>query len=250
LSTIQIHTEAGVARLTLNRPDKRNAINDEMRSELVMAFAGFDADPAVRAVILTGAGTAFCSGGDLTATMIPPDFSRSRIVEPLDQFSKPIIAAINGLAYGGGLEIALACDIRIASTVARFALPEVRIGSMPGSGGTQRISPVVGPTLAARMLLTGEPIDAARALAAGLVSELCEPEQLLDAALAIAMTIARNAPLAVIAAKRAMRVSAGMHNVEHLDFERTLFNELARTEDRNEGRAAFREKRPPVFKGR
>ena len=166
MSTIQIHTEAGVARLTLNRPDKRNAINDEMRSELVMAFAGFDADPAVRAVILTGAGTAFCSGGDLTATMIPPDFSRSRIVEPLDRFSKPIIAAINGLAYGGGLEIALACDIRIASTVARFALPEVRIGSMPGSGGTQRISPVVGPTLAARMLLTGR-ADRRRACAGG-----------------------------------------------------------------------------------
>jgi (E)-benzylidenesuccinyl-CoA hydratase len=250
LNTIEIHIAAGVAQVTLNRPDKLNAINDEMRTELTAAFAGFDTDPAVRAVILTGAGKAFCSGGDLTATMIPPDFSRSRIVEPLDEFSKPIIAAINGLAYGGGLEIALACDIRIASTAARFALPEVRIGSMPGSGGTQRISPVVGPTLAAYMLLTGEPIDAPRALAAGLVSELCEPEELLDTALAIATTIARNAPLAVIAAKRAMRVAAGMHNAADLHVERKLFNELARTEDRNEGRAAFREKRPPVFKGK
>ena len=106
MSTIQIHTEAGVARLTLNRPDKRNAINDEMRSELVTAFAAFDADPAVRAVILTGAGRHSVPAAISTATMIPPDFSRSRIVEPLDQFSKPIIAAINGLAYGGGLEIA------------------------------------------------------------------------------------------------------------------------------------------------
>jgi enoyl-CoA hydratase/carnithine racemase len=250
LNTIEIHTAAGIAQVTLNRPNKFNAINDEMRAELMAAFADFDADPAVRAVILTGAGKAFSAGGDLQAIMIPPEASRPRIVEPLDRFSKPIIAAINGLAYGGGLEIALACDIRIASTVARFALPEVRIGSMPGSGGTQRISPVVGPTLAAHMLLTGEPIDAARALAAGLVSELCEPELLLDAARAIAATIARNAPLAVIAAKRAMRVAAGMHNVENLDFERRLFNELALTEDRNEGRAAFREKRTPVFKGK
>jgi (E)-benzylidenesuccinyl-CoA hydratase len=250
LNTIEIHIAASVVQVTLNRPDKLNAINDEMRAELTAAFAGFDTDPAVRAVILTGAGKAFSSGGDLQAIMIPPEAHRPRIVEPLDQFTKPIIAAINGLAYGGGLEVALACDIRIASTVARFALPEVRIGSMPGSGGTQRISPVVGPTLAARMLLTGEPIDAAQALAAGLVSELCEPDTLIGAARAIAETIARNAPLAVIAAKRAMRVAAGMHNVENLDLERKLFNELACTEDRNEGRAAFREKRAPVFKGK
>jgi enoyl-CoA hydratase/carnithine racemase len=250
LSTLDIQTDGGVARITLNRPEKRNAINDEMRSELTAAFAGFDADPSVRAVVMTGAGPAFSAGGDLAAIMIPPEANRPRIVEPLDRFSKPIIAAINGLAYGGGLEIALACDIRIASTTARFALPEVRIGSMPGSGGTQRLTPVIGPTLAARMILTGEPIDAERALVAGLVSELCAPDKLMDAALALAATIARNAPLAVIAAKRALRLAAGMHNVENLDFERKLFNELALSEDRNEGRAAFREKRAPVFRGK
>jgi enoyl-CoA hydratase/carnithine racemase len=171
-------------------------------------------------------------------------------VEPLDQFGKPVIAAINGLAYGGGLELALACDLRIASDAARFALPEVRIGSLPGSGGTQRLPAVVGATLAAQMILTGEPIDAQRALAAGLVSQLCEPEALLAAALAHARTIARNAPLAVIAAKRALRAAAGMHDAERLDFERKLFNALASTEDRNEGRRAFREKREPVFKGK
>jgi enoyl-CoA hydratase/carnithine racemase len=250
LSTIDIHTGAGVARVTLNRPDKLNAINDEMRADLTAAFAAFDADASVRAVILTGAGKAFSAGGDLSAVMIPPEANRPRIVEPLDRFSKPIIAAINGLAFGGGLEVALACDIRIAVTTARFALPEVRIGSMPGSGGTQRLTPVVGPSLAARMILTGEPIDAAQALAAGLVTELCEPDKLLDAAQAIAGTIARNAPLAVIAAKRALQLAGGMHIVENLDFERKLFNELALTEDRNEGRAAFREKRTPVFKGK
>jgi enoyl-CoA hydratase/carnithine racemase len=250
MNTIEIQSAAGVAQVTLNRPDKLNAINDVMRAELTTAFAAFDADPAVRAVVLTGAGKAFSSGGDLAAIMNPPEASRPRIVEPLDRFSKPIIAAINGLAYGGGLEVALACDIRIAATTARFALPEVRIGSMPGSGGTQRLTPVIGPTLAAHMILTGEPIDATRALAVGLVSELCEPERLLAAAHAIAAAIAGNAPLAVVAAKRALRLAAGMHHVENLDFERKLFNELALTDDRNEGRAAFREKRPPVFKGK
>jgi len=221
-----------------------------MRAELTDAFGRFDADAAVRVVVLTAAGSAFCAGGDLSAVMIPPDPTRSRIVEPLDQFAKPIIAAINGLAYGGGLELALACDIRIAATTARFALPEVRIGSMPGSGGTQRLPAVVGPTLAAQMILSGEPIDAARALAAGLVSELCEPGQLLATAMERALAIARNAPLAVIAAKRALRVAGGMHEPANLDFERRLFNDLALTEDRNEGRLAFREKRAPVFKGK
>jgi enoyl-CoA hydratase/carnithine racemase len=161
-----------------------------------------------------------------------------------------VIAAINGIALGGGLELALACDLRIAAHGARFALPEVRLGSLPASGGTQRLPIVVGPSLAAQMILTGEPIDAARALAAGLVSELHEPDKLLDAAMAHARTIARNAPLAVIAAKRALRAAAGMHRAENLDFERGLFNELALTEDRAEGRRAFREKRPPVFKGK
>jgi E-phenylitaconyl-CoA hydratase len=249
LSTIEIAVDDAVALVTLNRPDKRNAVNDEMREEMGAAFARLDADASIRVAVLTGAGSAFCAGGDLIATATP-DPRRPRIIEPLDQFSKPVIAAINGIAFGGGLELALACDLRIAAHGARFALPEVRLGSLPASGGTQRLPIAVGPSLAAQMILTGEPIDAARALAAGLVSELHEPDKLLDAAMAHARTIARNAPLAVIAAKRALRVAAGMHRAENLDFERGLFNELALTEDRAEGRRAFREKRPPVFKGK
>jgi E-phenylitaconyl-CoA hydratase len=249
LSTIEIRLEDAVALVTLNRPDKRNAINEEMRAELAAAFARFDAEAAIRVVVLTGAAPAFCAGGDLGVTAAP-DPRRPRVIEPLDKLQKPLIAAINGVAFGGGLELALACDLRIASHNARFALPEVRIGSIPGSGGTQRLPAVVGPSLAAQMVLTGEPIDAAHALAVGLVSQLCAPEGLLDAAMAHARTIARNAPLAVIAAKRALRVAAGMHRAENLDFERALFNELALSEDRNEGRRAFREKRQPVFKGK
>jgi E-phenylitaconyl-CoA hydratase len=249
LNTVEIHVADAVALLTLNRPGKRNAVDDDMRVQLTAAFAALDADASVRVVVLTGAGSAFCAGGDLSAS-VAFDPRRPRIVEPLDRFAKPAIAAINGVAFGGGLELALACDLRIASHNARFALPEVRLGSLPASGGTQRLPAVVGPSLAAQMILTGEPIDAARALAAGLVSELCAPEQLVDTAMTHARTIARNAPLAVIAAKRALRVAAGMHVAESLDFERALFNELALTEDRSEGRRAFREKRPPVFKGK
>jgi enoyl-CoA hydratase/carnithine racemase len=246
---IDIRVDDAVALVTLNRPEKRNAVNDEMRSELAAALAAFDVDAAIRAVVLTGSGTAFCAGGDLIATATH-DPKRPRIIEPLDKFGKPVIAAINGVALGGGLELALACDLRIAVHGARFALPEVRLGSLPASGGTQRLPAVVGPTLAAQMILTGEPIDAARALAAGLVSQLCTPEELLDVAIAHARTIAHNAPLAVIAAKRALRVAAGTHRIENMDFERALFNELALTEDRAEGRRAFREKRRPVFKGK
>jgi enoyl-CoA hydratase/carnithine racemase len=249
LSTIQVRIEEGVALVTLNRPDKRNAVNDEMREEMTAAFARLGAEAAVRVAVLTGAGPAFCAGGDLTVSTAP-DPRRPRIIEPLDKFDKPVIAAINGVAFGGGLELALACDLRIASHAARFALPEVRIGSIPASGGTQRLPAVVGPTLAAQMVLTGEPIDAAHALAAGLVSQLCGPEALLDTAMALARTIARNAPLAVSAAKRALRVAAGTHRGENLDFERALFNELVLSEDRAEGRRAFREKRPPVFRGK
>jgi enoyl-CoA hydratase/carnithine racemase len=249
LSAIEVRVEEAVALLTLNRPEKRNAINEEMRAELVSACARFDAEAAIRVVVLTGAGTAFCAGGDLSASAAP-DPRRPRVIDPLDRFAKPLIAAINGLAFGGGLELALACDLRIAAHGARFALPEVRIGSIPGSGGTQRLAAVVGPSLAAHMILTGEPIDAEQALAAGLVSQLCAPNGLLDTAMAHARTIARNAPLAVVAAKRALRLAAGTHVAENLDFERALFNEIALTEDRNEGRRAFREKRQPAFKGK
>jgi enoyl-CoA hydratase/carnithine racemase len=247
LTTLDIHADGAVVRLTLNRPEKRNAIDDATRDALFGHLAAWDRDPAIRVVVLTGAGTAFCTGSDLSV-VADPNVPRPRLVGPFESFSKPLIAAINGPAVGGGLEIALCCDVRIASTTARFGLTEVRIGSLPGSGGTQRLPHAVGPALAAQMILTGELISAERALAAGLVSELVAPEALTDRAMAIAAQIAANAPLSLVAAKKAMR--AALETPAGFELERRLFLDLMRTEDRQEGRAAFRERRPPQFKGK
>ncbi|RYE08256.1 MAG: hypothetical protein EOP22_14430 [Hyphomicrobiales bacterium] len=251
MRTIELSIADGVAEVLLNRPDKRNAISDEMRAELAEAFKALAADDAVRCVILTGAGTVFCAGVDLgsgNAATNPAE--RPRVSAPLDDFGKPVIAALNGSAIGGGLELALACDIRLSSNTAIFSLPEVKIGSLPGSGGTQRLARVVGIGRASEMLLTGAPIDAAQALTIGLVTRVCEPDELLAAAREMAGIIARNAPLSIRAAKQALGRSLDVELGEGLRYERELFLGLAQTEDRQEGRAAFREKRTPSFKGR
>ena len=186
MSTLETRVDGAVACVTFNRPDKRNAIDDGMRTALADALAAWDADGAVRVVILTGAGTAFCAGVDLTtpgnvaqgaAAPANPIVARPRLTDPLDRFGKPVLAAINGVAVGGGLELALACDMRIAAATAKLGLPEVRLGSLAGSGGTQRLPHMIGRALAAQMLFTGEPITAERALAAGLVSEVWRPRR-------------------------------------------------------------------------
>jgi E-phenylitaconyl-CoA hydratase len=240
--------DAAVVTLTLNRPDRRNAIDQALRDALAAALAACDADPAVRAVVLTGAGTAFCAGVDLGEGTTVAD--RPPVAEPLWRFTKPIVAALNGPAVGGGLELALACDIRIAAQGARLGLTELKIGSLPGSGGTQLLPRVVGPGNAARMLLTGDLIETAEALRIGLVSEVVPPEELPAAAAALAARIAANAPLSLVAAKRALRTAAETGFSEGRAIERSLWAELAATEDRAEGRAAFRERRPPRFTGR
>jgi enoyl-CoA hydratase/carnithine racemase len=254
---LEITREAGVACLTLNRPDKRNAIDDAGRDALAEAFAGFDADATLRVVILTGAGSAFCAGVDLaTPGNVPvqssaaasPLVTRPRLTAPLDAFSKPVIAALNGVAVGGGLEMALACDIRVASTSAKFGLTEVRIGSLPASGGTQRLVGAVGRTFAAQMLFTGELITAEQALAAGLVSEVHAPGVLMDRALGLAKVIAENAPLSLVAIKKALRAATDLPLT--VELERALYGALTLTQDREEGRKAFLEKRKPNFQGK
>ena len=259
VSTLDAEHDGGVACVTLNRPDKRNAIDDATRDALAVTFARLDEDAAIRVVIFTGAGPAFCAGVDLTtpgnvaaqsAAVATPIVSRPRLSAPLENFSKPVIAALNGVAVGGGLELALACDIRIAAAGARFGLPEVKIGSVPGSGGTQRLVGAVGRSFAAQMLFTGEMITAEQALASGLVSEVLAPEALMDRAWALARMIAGNAPLSLVAIKKAFRAATDQPLATGFELERALYGALTLSEDRAEGRAAFREKRKPEFKGR
>lgn len=251
-----------VGWLVLNRPAKRNALNAALRSALDRALAEYAADENIRVVVLTGAPPAFCAGADLTdgqpaadtGTMdAPPHPLASRaspVAHSLVTFPKPLIAAINGPAMGGGLELALACDVRVAARTARFGLPEVRIGSLPGSGGTQRLMRAMHPSVAARMLLSGEPISAEEALRTGLISDLVEPDQLGDFAGDLARRIAANAPLSLRAARQCLLAAREAPLSTGLELERALFAALATTRDRQEGRDAFRERRSPRFSGR
>ena len=242
--------------LTLNRPDKRNALNTGLRQALVSALEEIAADASVRCVVLTGAGDkAFVAGADVTefagrdvaaqaATMLG-----RRVYDVVAALERPVVAAINGVCLGGGLELALACDIRVASTTARFGQPEVNLGLIPGGGATQRLPRVVGMGAALRLILTGDPVDAAEALRIGLVEEITEPADCLPRAIAIAERISRNSPVAVAAARRATRAALGLPLSAGLDLERATFLACFAAADRTEGIAAFLEKRPPRFAG-
>lgn len=257
--SLDILVQDGVAILRLDRPDAMNAIDPDLRRALREAWVEIGRDDRIRVTVLTGAGDrAFCVGSDLKKTM-PPDesfaeltFGRAESDHLLAgmEMDKPIIAAINGHALGGGLEIALACDIRIASRNAQFGLPEVRVGSMPGAGGTQRLPRAVGVSMAMTLMLTGDRIDADEAYRIGLVSGLYDSADLMPAALALAGRIAGNAPLSVRAIKRVVRLSEGLTLEAGQALERLAFGTLRDTEDRIEGRKAFQEKRKPVFRGK
>jgi enoyl-CoA hydratase/carnithine racemase len=238
--SLRVSREAGVGWIVLDRPEKRNAIDWATRGALGDAFADFEADSSVRIVVLTGEGTAFCAGVDLSDAPAVGPLEAQPLVAPLDAFSKPLLAAVNGPAVGGGLELALACDLRIASETATFALPEVRLGSLPGSGGTQRLAGAV----AAKLLFTGDPIDAQEALRAGIVSDVVPADELLPLAERLAARVAANAPLSLQAAKLALRAAPNGR-----ELERALWAFLSTTADRAEGRAAFREKRTPDWSG-
>lgn len=244
-----------VGWLVLNRPDRRNAVDLATRVALREAAASLEADPDVRVVVLTGTGDSFCAGTDLKE--VPAEPRPHPLADPgepiaavIERFTKPVIAAVNGPAAGGGFELALACDLRIAATSATFALPEVRVGSLPGSGGTQRLFVAVPPAIAWKLLLTGAPIDAAEAYRVGLVSDVVGEVELRSTVQGIAETIAANAPLSVKAAKAAARASLEHQLATGLAYERMLWALVATTEDRAEGRAAFRERRPPEYRGR
>jgi enoyl-CoA hydratase/carnithine racemase len=247
-----------VALVTLNRPDAANAFDTRLARELRTAFEALAAPgAATRCVVLTGAGPrAFCAGADLKERDGMSDqawaaqhlefeaMARAILAAPM-----PVIAAVNGAAFGGGCEIALLCDFIFAAESARFALPEASLGIMPGLGATRTLARVAGPARAKQVILSGTPFTAAEALAWGVANRLCRPDQLIEEALEAARRIAANAPLAVRAIKRAIDAGSGASLAEGMALEIEAYNGLFPTQDRIEGVRAWREKRPPRFQG-
>jgi len=249
----------GLLKATLNRPEVGNAKNTKMGRELLELWSGLIAEPGeVRAVVLTGAGgRIFCAGGDLKERhgMTQAQWQAQheifeRCYWALLDCPVPVIAAVNGHAYGGGLETVLACDFAYAARTARFALTEVTLGIMPGAGGTQLLPRAVGERRAKEIILTGRPFSAAEALEWGVVNRVCEPDRLMTEALETAAAICANAPLSVRQAKKSMQVGLQLDLKSAFLFEIEAYNRLVPTEDRLEGVAAFNEKRKPNFKGR
>jgi enoyl-CoA hydratase/carnithine racemase len=243
-----------VATLTLNRPAKLNSVTDEMSAALISALEYCDASPDVRAIILTGAGDrAFCAGSDirqLDAYATPWEFrNRTDYCDIIRSTRKPIIAAINGYAFGGGLETALTCDIRIASQTATFAAPEIKLGWIGGGGMSALLAASVGASNAALMLMTGDPVDAATALRWNLISEVVEPGELMTRATELARTIASRPPIAAETAKANLRAAANLPQSQAIAYERELQAITFATDDAHEGRAAFAERRAGEFTG-
>lgn len=244
-----------VALLTLDRPAKLNAVTQEMSQALERVVAALDADPDVRVVVLTGAGErSFSAGSDIRTLdryATPWEFRNRRdYCDALRGLRKPIVAAVNGYAFGGGLETALICDIRLASRTATFAAPEITLGWIGGGGMSAMLAASIGASNASLMLLTGEAIDAERALAWGLVSEVLEPEALLPRALELAATIASRPPIAAETAKATLAAAFELPMSGAIRYERELQGIAFATEDAAEGRAAFAERRQGVFHGR
>ncbi len=256
---VDITVQDQVAVAVLNRPEAMNSVDPEMRDAIYAMWDRVQQDDDVRVLIITGAGEkAFCTGSDLKKTMPPKEsyaellIGRNSPGNMLHKFGtdKPVICAVNGYAVGGGMELALACDICIASTNAKFGLTEAKIGSLPGSGGVQRLPRTVGKSDAMLMLLTGDTVDAAEALRLGIVSRVVAPSELLPTAKDIALRIAANGPLSVKALKRLVNMGLDMPLAHALEMDKLMFGLLRDTEDRIEGRKAFQEKRKPKYKGR
>ena len=258
-NNILLERDGAVALCTVNRPDKLNALNDATLAELTDAFRSLKDDAAVRAVILTGAAAkkaAFVAGADI-AELAEQDALRAKtrahvgqgLCDLIENLGRPVIAAVNGFALGGGLELALACHVRLASSEARLGLPEVTLGIIPGYGGTQRLPRLVGVGRALEMITTGRMVTADEALAMGLVNAVHAPAELMPAAQAMAGKIGANGPLAVRFAMEAALRGRSLPLDEGLRYEANLFGLVSATADMREGMKAFLEKRKAEFKG-
>ncbi|HEX3208029.1 MAG TPA: enoyl-CoA hydratase [Geminicoccaceae bacterium] len=253
--TILVESRGPIGLITLNRPHALNALNAELIGELNQALDGYDADPEIGAIIITGSDRAFAAGADVKE-MVDKDFIgafQSDFIGPWQRVAarrKPIIAAVAGYALGGGCELAMMCDVIIAAENAKFGQPEINLGTLPGAGGTQRLTRAVGKSKAMEMVLTGRMMDAEEAERANLVARVVPLADLLDEALRLAQTIAEKSQPIVALAKEAVNVAYETSLQEGVRLERRLFYASFATEDRKEGMEAFIEKRTPDFNNR
>ena len=255
--TILVERRNGVAIITINRPEKRNALNIQTRLEGAAVLDELRADDSVRVVVFTGAGDkAFVAGADIAEFANRTAITQREVMldrslfNAIDGFPKPVIAMINGYCLGGGCELALACDIRIASERASFGQPEINLGIMPGGGGTQRLTRLVGEGKAMELILTGAIIDAQTAFTIGLVNHVVPADQLETKTMEIASRIAEKSPIALRLAKEAVKIASRSSLDEGLRREVDLFALCFSSEDKDEGVSAFLEKRKPEFKGK
>ena len=243
-----------VALCRIDRPEARNALSPEVMDELAAALEGFDADPEVRCIVVAGSDEVFASGADIRS--LRERTFQDSLVHPAASFWKrlaairtPTIAAVSGFALGGGCELALSCDLIVASETAEFGQPEITLGIIPGGGGTQRLARVVGKQRAMELVLTGRRIEAAEAERMGFVNAVCKKREWLDQALELAQRIAKRPPIAARLAKQAVLGAEEASMTAGLEMERRLYEQSMATEDRIEGMDAFLEKRKPKFRG-
>ena len=256
--TVEYEVRGPVALVTLRRPEQFNAIDGQTVIDLDSTFSRIADDSTVRAVVITGEGKAFSAGADIKEFMqleTADEFRAflhdlERALRRLELLPQASVAAVNGVAFGGGLELAMACDLRVADPRARFGVPEIKLGIVPGAGGTQRLPRLVPKAVAAQMLLTGDPVDATEAHRIGLVNEIVTHGSVVERALELATTLAARAPLAIAAAKRLLDSVTDTDLEAGLEAEREESATLFATDDRREGTAAFTEKRDPTFEGR
>lgn len=255
---LRVERDGAIATVTLDRPEVLHALDAAMFDELERAFTELGADAAVRVILLTGSGErAFAAGADIRA-LAETDATSGRATSErgqqvflgIERCGKPVIACVNGVALGGGCELALACTFRIASQRARLGLPELKLGLIPGYGGTQRLPRLIGRSAALRLMLTGAAVDAAEALRVGLLDEVVPASELMTRARAVAETIAAMAPLAIPAVLQAVERGEGLAVEDAMRVEAEIFGELCGTADKREGLAAFIEKRPARWSGK